>query len=124
MTFLLGRHAMFGHDPPIYLRSSTTTRCPSPANVQAASVDPVPSPRITKSYSSACASSAPRNDAAATVAFAMIESLLENLCTNPRRTLMLPNCSELVERPTPSRHRRCWLNDGMSDGCAPPYPAV
>ena len=52
MTFLLGKHAMFGHDPPMYLRSMTATRCPSPANVQAAIVDPVPPPRITRSYCS------------------------------------------------------------------------
>src|SRR5215475_12112719 len=52
MTFLLGRHAMFGHEPPTYLRSITATRCPLPAKVQAAIVPPVPLPRITKSYSS------------------------------------------------------------------------
>src|SRR6516164_8416193 len=52
MTFLLGRQAMFGHDPPMYLRSTTATRFPSPANVQAAMVDPVPPPRITRSNSS------------------------------------------------------------------------
>src|SRR5580658_4154803 len=50
--FLLGRQAMFGHDPPMYLRSITATRCPSLANVHAATVDPVPPPRITRSYSS------------------------------------------------------------------------
>src|SRR6516165_11933970 len=50
--FLLGRQAMFGHDPPTYLRSITATRFPSLANVQAATVDPVPPPRITRSYSS------------------------------------------------------------------------
>src|SRR5262245_58743726 len=54
MMFLLGRHAMFGHDPPMYLRSMTATRFPSPANVQAATVDPVPPPRITRSNSSGC----------------------------------------------------------------------
>src|SRR5262245_66016966 len=52
MTFLLGRHAMFGHEPPTYLRSITATRCPLLAKVQAATVPPVPLPRITKSYSS------------------------------------------------------------------------
>src|SRR5262245_8932497 len=52
MMFLLGRHAMFGHEPPTYLRSITATRCPSLAKVQAATVPPVPPPRITKSYSS------------------------------------------------------------------------
>src|SRR5580658_10050852 len=52
MMFLLGRHAMFGHDPPMYLRSMTATRFPSPANVHAATVDPVPPPRITRSNSS------------------------------------------------------------------------
>jgi hypothetical protein len=25
---LLGKQATFGHDPPMYLRSMTTTRCP------------------------------------------------------------------------------------------------
>src|ERR1700684_140368 len=54
MMFLLGRQAMFGHDPPMYLRSTTATRFPSPANVHAATVDPVPPPRITRSNSSGC----------------------------------------------------------------------
>jgi hypothetical protein len=27
MTFLLGKKAMFGHDPPMYLRQMTATRC-------------------------------------------------------------------------------------------------
>ena len=52
MMFLLGRHAMFGHDPPTYLRSMTATRCPRPAKVHAATVDRVPPPRITRSNSS------------------------------------------------------------------------
>src|SRR6476469_5283663 len=52
MMFLLGRQAMLGHDPPTYLRSITATRCPCPAKAHAATVDPVPPPRITKSYSS------------------------------------------------------------------------
>src|SRR5262249_16915719 len=54
MMFLLGRHAMFAHDPPMYLRSTTATRLPSPAKVQAATVEPVPPPRITRSNSSGC----------------------------------------------------------------------
>src|SRR6202167_3293225 len=54
MTFLLGKQAMFGHDPPMYLRSTTATRLPSPANVHAATVEPVPPPRITRSNSSGC----------------------------------------------------------------------
>src|SRR5580704_786939 len=54
MMFLLGRHAMFGHDPPMYLRSTTATRLPSPAKVHAATVEPVPPPRITRSKSSGC----------------------------------------------------------------------
>jgi hypothetical protein len=28
MTFLLGKQAMLGHDPPMYLRSMTATRRP------------------------------------------------------------------------------------------------
>jgi hypothetical protein len=43
---------MFGHDPPTYLRSIAATRCPCLAKVHAAIVDPVPPPRITRSYSS------------------------------------------------------------------------
>src|SRR3989441_3753414 len=54
MMFLLGKHAMFGHDPPRYWRSMTATRCPCPAKVQAAMVDPVPPPRITRLNSSSC----------------------------------------------------------------------
>src|SRR6266436_5607776 len=54
IMFLLGRHAILGQEPPIYLRSTTATRLPSPANVQAATVEPVPPPRITRSNSSGC----------------------------------------------------------------------
>src|ERR1700681_4369881 len=54
MMFLLGKHAMFGHEPPMYLRSTTATCFPSPANVHAAMVEPVPPPRITRSNSSGC----------------------------------------------------------------------
>src|SRR6201987_5782837 len=54
ITFLLGRHAILGQEPPIYLRSTTATRLPSPANVHAATVEPVPPPRITRSNSSTC----------------------------------------------------------------------
>src|SRR5258707_5430205 len=54
MMFLLGKHAMFGQEPPIYLRSTTATRLPSPAKVHAAMVEPVPPPRITRSNSSGC----------------------------------------------------------------------
>src|SRR6267154_1613557 len=50
--FLLGRHAILGQEPPIYLRSTTATRFPSPAKVHAAMVEPVPPPRITRSNSS------------------------------------------------------------------------
>src|SRR5258705_11940116 len=52
MIFLLGKPAMFGHDPPMYLRSTTATCFPSPAKVHAAMVEPVPPPRITRSNSS------------------------------------------------------------------------
>src|ERR1700688_3505207 len=55
MMFLLGKHAMFGHDPPMYLRSTTATCFPSLAKVHAAMVEPVPPPRMTRSNSSGCA---------------------------------------------------------------------
>src|SRR5580693_5724997 len=50
MTFLLGRQAMFGHDPPIYFRSTTAVRLPSLAIVQAANLPAVPPPstRVSK----------------------------------------------------------------------------
>src|SRR5438874_1279142 len=54
IMFLLGRHAILGQEPPIYLRSTTATCFPSPANVHAATVEPVPPPRITRSNSSGC----------------------------------------------------------------------
>ena len=54
MMFVLGKHAMFGQDPPMYLRSTTATCIPSPAKVHAAMVEPVPPPRITRSNSSGC----------------------------------------------------------------------
>src|ERR1700739_4484691 len=54
MMFLLGKQAMLGHDPPMYWRSATATGLPSPANVQAAMVEPVPPPSITTSNSSGC----------------------------------------------------------------------
>src|SRR5262249_9199327 len=52
ITFLLGRQAMFGHAPPTYLRSITTTRCPFCADVHAMSLPPAPLPRTTRSYAS------------------------------------------------------------------------
>jgi len=54
MMFLPCRHAIFGHDSPIYLRSTTATRLPSPTKVHSAIVDPEPPPRITRSKSSTC----------------------------------------------------------------------
>src|SRR5579863_83516 len=52
MTFLLGRHAMFGHAPPTYCRSITATREPSLASVHASSLPALPLPSTTMSYSS------------------------------------------------------------------------
>src|SRR5260370_33579379 len=60
--FLLGRHAILGQEPPIYLRSTTATRLPSPANVHAARVEPLPPPSITRANSSGCASLRRRAD--------------------------------------------------------------
>src|SRR5258708_33426217 len=62
MMFLLGKHAMFGHDLPIYLRSTTATCFPSPAKVHAATVDPVPPPRRTRSNSTSPAFRSLRGD--------------------------------------------------------------
>ncbi len=53
ITFLLGRHAMLGQDPPTYRRSMTAKRFPCEASVQARSLPGAPLPRTTKSYSSA-----------------------------------------------------------------------
>src|SRR5438445_13793232 len=54
IMFLLGKHALFGHDPPIYLRATTATCFPSPAKVHAAMVEHVPPRRITRSRRSGC----------------------------------------------------------------------
>src|SRR5205807_1374079 len=59
MMFLLGRHAMFGQEPPRYLRSTVATRCPCSANVHARNFDPVPLPSNRRSYSSASVILAP-----------------------------------------------------------------
>lgn len=45
---------MLGQEPPMYLRSTTATRSPRPAKAHAARVDPVPPPRMMRSYSSSC----------------------------------------------------------------------
>src|SRR5579863_6592569 len=52
MMFLLGKQAIFGHDPPTYFRPITATRCPFEAKVQAINFPPAPLPMITMSYSS------------------------------------------------------------------------
>src|SRR5215510_3922384 len=53
MTFLLGRHAMFGQEPPTYFRSMTAVRLPSLAIVHAANLPAVPLPSTRTSYFSA-----------------------------------------------------------------------
>src|ERR1700758_2108860 len=50
IMFLLGRQAMFGQDPPIYFRSTTTARIPFLAWVQATYLPASPPPRTTTSY--------------------------------------------------------------------------
>src|SRR5580704_9136459 len=52
MMFLLGRHAMFGHEPPTHLRSTTTARCPFCAKAPARTLPPAPLPSTSRSYSS------------------------------------------------------------------------
>src|SRR5260370_15761052 len=46
MTFLLGRQATFGHEPPTIARSTTTVFCPWLANVQPRSLPATPLPMI------------------------------------------------------------------------------
>src|SRR5438067_13811482 len=53
MTFLLGRQAMFGQEPPTYRRSMTATFLPWEARVQARYLPASPLPSTTTSYSSA-----------------------------------------------------------------------
>src|SRR5208337_4208748 len=57
MMFLLGRHAIFGHDPPTYLRSISAVRFPDPARCQAMYLPASPLPSTTASYSSICGKS-------------------------------------------------------------------
>src|SRR5713101_1183339 len=52
MTFLLGRQAMFGQEPPTYFRSTTTVFIPFLARVQERSLPAAPLPRMSRSYSS------------------------------------------------------------------------
>src|SRR5881409_486468 len=53
MTFLLGRQAMFGQEPPTYFRSTTTVFIPFLARVQERSLPAAPLPRMSRSYSCA-----------------------------------------------------------------------
>src|SRR5215469_11635306 len=48
--FLLGRQAILGHDPPMYLRSITAVLLPCLASVHAMYLPPSPLPRTTTSY--------------------------------------------------------------------------
>src|SRR5436309_12442463 len=52
MTFLLGRQAMFGQEPPTYFRSTTTVFIPFLARVQERSLPAAPLPRMSRSYCS------------------------------------------------------------------------
>ena len=52
MTFLLGRHAILGREPPIHFRSITTAFFPFLAKVQATYLPGSPLPSTTRSYSS------------------------------------------------------------------------
>src|SRR5260370_32665390 len=55
MTFLLGRQAMFGQEPPRYFLSITAARLPWEASVQARYLPASPLPSTTRSYSSGSA---------------------------------------------------------------------
>src|SRR5277367_4896070 len=109
MMFLLGMHAMFGHDPPMNFRSTTATRFQSLANVHAASVDPVPSPRITRSYCSGCVFLSTRGDEALSAGVTRIflsERQVHSslaLISREQRTMLIPATvhSQLLERCAP-----------------------
>src|ERR1700738_3499991 len=96
MTFLLGRHAILGQEPPIYLRSTTATRLPSPDNVHAAMVEPVPPPRITRSNSSGCVFLPAWGDGEVSVLFMRIFLSVRQvhswlaLMSRARQTMLLP----------------------------------
>src|ERR1700751_3799769 len=98
MMFLLGRHAMFGHDPPMYLRSIAATRLPSAAKVHAAIVDPVPPPRISTSKSSIFASFDTRADEVSFEFFIPVSSQ-EVLYSDSKRRIVRP----ATWYPTPPR---------------------
>src|SRR5258706_11193838 len=51
MTFLLGRQAMLGHEPPTYFRSMTAVFIPFLASVQAMYLPASPLPSTRRSYS-------------------------------------------------------------------------
>src|ERR1700733_3204216 len=50
ITFLLGRHATLGQDPPTYFRSMTAIRLPSLAMVHVITLPAVPPPSTMASY--------------------------------------------------------------------------
>src|SRR5271155_853085 len=109
--FLLGRHAILGQEPPMYLRSTTATRLPLPAKVHAAMVEPVPPPRITRSNSSGCVFSRAWADEVFFVLFMRIflsERQVHSwlaLISREQQTMLLPATvrSQLLERSAPSR---------------------
>ena len=49
ISFLLGRQAMLGQEPPIHRRSTTAVRRPDRAICQASNLPPCPLPRIRTS---------------------------------------------------------------------------
>src|SRR5215813_7813692 len=55
ISFLLGRQAMFGQEPPTQRRSTTAARRPERARCQDSSLPPAPLPSTRSSYGSACA---------------------------------------------------------------------
>src|SRR2546427_12586304 len=51
-SFLLGRQLMLGHEPPMYLRSTTAVRRPALARCHDRSLPPAPLPKTRSSYRS------------------------------------------------------------------------
>src|SRR5262249_25146232 len=54
ISFLLGRQAMFGQEPPTQRRSTTAARRPERARGQDSSLPPAPLPSTRSSYGSGC----------------------------------------------------------------------
>src|SRR5438309_10572689 len=95
MTFLLGRQATFGQEPPTIARSTTTVFCPWLARVQARILPATPLPMIRFSTCS--------------VLMMMLRFVVKGLCRGP-----LARMPRLTERPERDPEQGQVLDEELS----------